>query len=330
MRPPRTNWAYAIAVALTIAVSGCSSSPATSPSQPQRSMPQSSATQQLAAPSDERKFEADTELPWIPSDFESGFRAKARQLGASAAIGLADLQGGAPAQFGDPLTSYAYSTIKLPLATTVLRLTDDPNVVPQVTAAISASDNAATRDLYNQIIALTGSEQAATSAIEESLAASGDTQSQVPTADEIANWPQRQAAGVASTYGQTLWEPSTQAYFVAQLLRGCLLSEADTNTIEGAMIAVVSHQRWGLGSVPGVDAFKGGWGQDEVGDSYFARQVGRVMTTPNAGFVMAVAVQLDQPSTIASGSIDAEAYVLQELAIWTVENLRPSPNVSNC
>jgi hypothetical protein len=242
------------------------------------------------------------------------------------------LAGDSVFEAGDVESPYAYSTIKIPIAATLLRFQPELSAdqSAQVYAALTASDNAAARALYNDIVAILGSESAATSAIEETLALTGDSGTQVPTADEIPDWPTRQAFGVVSTYGQTHWSAVDQAGFVAELMRGCVVPPAQVDTIRSAMSNVVPGQQWGLGLVAGVSAFKGGWGQDASGVNFFVRQVAEVSPVEGGPFVMALAVALEQPSSVAGGSVAAEAEVLRQLGNWTVEQLGPAPANQPC
>lgn len=286
----------------------------------------------MAADESDETSGVNASTSWIPADFAPQFAAKAEQLGAQASLGLADLAGGPALAIGGFDTPYAYSTIKIPMVATLLRLQGEPstNQMGQIAAALSASDNSATRALYDDIIAISGDEQAATSAIEGTLAITGDSATEVPTAAEIPDWPARQAVGVVSTYGQTLWSTEDQAAFVAELMQGCVVPAAQLETIRSAMANVVPGQQWGLGQVAGVRAFKGGWGQDANGVNFFVRQVAEVSPSEGGPYVIALAVALDQPSSVASGSVVAEAAVLQELGSWTVEQLGPAPASQPC
>lgn len=270
---------------------------------------------------------------WIAADFTTAFETEATSLGADASIGISDLAGGPVVTAGEAGVSYAYSTIKVALAATLLRLIgDEPSDEQQaaVTMALTASDNAAARDIYDWIIELTGSEEAATGAIEATLATAGDSTTQVPTQNEIADWSERQAAGVLSTYGQTRWTTGDQARFVAQLLRGCLTTPTQTDQLRTAMSSVVPGQSWGLGQVAGVGPFKGGWGQDESGGGYYVRQVGEVTGAEGGPFVVAIAVHLDPPSPVAGGSVAAEASIIEQLGTWAVDQLGAAPVAQSC
>lgn len=269
---------------------------------------------------------------WIPSDFGRRLRKKTRELHATVAVGLSDLAGGDPRQFGSGPIPYAYSTIKVPIVATALRLDSSPteSQLADMDAAITKSDNAAARSVYNQIVEMVGTEDAATAAIEDTLALGGDSDTSVPTAAEIPNWHARQAVGVVSTYGQTLWSVSDQAQFMARLYSGCVLPKESTRKLRVWLSHISVGQRWGLGQLPSTSAFKGGWGQDEVGHNYYVRQVALMTPTAGGPYVMSVSLRLKDASRLGSGSIVRESDAIEELGRWVTQELGPAPEQGAC
>lgn len=323
MKSPRSQWHLGTfgAMVVVLCLSGCIQPPqpsgATQRSQPATTQP--SAAQQQASPD------------WIPAGFAEKFRRRAAKLRTSAALGLNDLAGGNGFEVAGDFPPYAYSTIKIAIVATVLRLEPrpSPDRLEQMSRAITVSDNAAAAALYNDIVAVRGGADAANSEIERTLQLGGDTTTQVPAAHEIRHWAQRQDKGALSTYGQTLWGPADQAHFVAQLLSGCVLDRRSTSRIKDLMTSVVAEQSWGLGELDSVAAFKGGWGIDEAGSHWFVRQVAEVQPGPRPGYVMALAVRLDDASPTAD-SPTPEQHALTALGAWVDSKLGPAPTASRC
>ena len=175
------------------------------------------------------------------------------------AIGIAGI-----GEAGD-ITIPAWSTIKVPIAIAAERA---GTAQPQwVSAAISASDNAAAEQLWNS---LGTPEQAA--AATEAVLAEGDSPIAV---SRVASRPG------FSPYGQSQWTFQEQADLASNLR--CLKGREN---VLAAMEKIEPGQAYGLGKIPGA-IFKGGWGPDESG-SYDVRQFGLVPT--GGGKYAAVAI----------------------------------------
>lgn len=122
-----------------------------------------------------------------------------------------------------------------------------------MTAALTASDNAAAERLWTSL----GTGAEAARAVEKVLRSGGDKGSDVPS--EVTS-PGH------SAFGQTVWALPDQTAFTARL--PCLSGSSEVTSKMGQ---VSSDQRWGLGQVEGA-RFKGGWGQTP--DGYVVRQLG--------------------------------------------------------
>lgn len=308
-------------------VSGCSRSTGT---EPLTASPESAQSQQPGAGALDSTGAPIEASRWINPKLSDGVNRLADNLDASLAIAVSDLAGGRAEQFGQDAKPYAYSTIKIPMVATLFRLGGGPDDDSNMAAALQHSDNGAARAVYDRIIQLTGGERQAVNAINETLRMGGDTETKVPIAADLANWRQRQAIGVVSTYGQTRWRPNEQATFVAQLLNGCVLRPGPTKRLATWMSQVEPGQSWGLGSLSNVSAFKGGWGQDQNGGDYYVRQVALVEPSSGGPYVMAVTVRLHDPSPLAGGSIDRESAAIQSVGKWVAANVGPAPERAAC
>lgn len=187
----------------------------------------------------------------------------------------------------------AWSTSKVPVAIAALR--HDPSNAQYVSAAISASDNAAAEAMWSSM-----GEQAGplTQAV---LADGGDTVTQVNTQVTRPGF---------TAFGQTQWGLAEQAGFASQLR--CI---QDAETIVQAMGAATG-QAYGLGTIPGA-IFKGGWGPDPSG-SYGVRQFGLV---PSGDGYVAVAIAANSPD----GSYESGQALLTKVAQNLQANLEDMP-----
>lgn len=323
---------------LVVGTASCASTGAP----PEQSMPArqgqvaaSQSTQPTATPVPLSSAES---VDWIPSDLGQKFQRKAQQLKAQADLGLVDMAGGTPFSSIGGAPTFAYSTIKLGIVATFLRLNPDPTQADEqrIRLAITQSDNKAAAELYNHIKDKTGSERKATQAIEATLAKGGDRSTRVLVEEDIPNWKDRQEAGVQSAYGQSLWSVGNQAVFVASLLRGCVLDDKDTDYLSGLMTGISPSQDWGLGEVAGVEAFKGGWGVDagiggKQASGWYVRQVGQFDPARGGPYVMAIAVHLDSPTGMSQQVSDtAEARTIETLGDWVVKQLGEAPPEVPC
>lgn len=177
---------------------------------------------------------------------------EAAHPGVHVSVALAPVGGGKrPVVVGDDVGLVAWSTIKVPLSLAVI---DSGQSHPNdITAALTASDNAAAERLWTSL----GTGAEASSAVEKVLRSGGDKASDVPS--EVTS-PGH------SAFGQTIWTLPNQTAFTSKL--PCLSGSSEVTTKMGQ---VSPDQRWGLGQVDGA-RFKGGWGQTP--DGYVVRQLG--------------------------------------------------------
>lgn len=225
----------------------------------------------------------------LPASAQGGFAQLARSLGGQVGVSISGPGQADGQQLGDLAGGVAWSSIKVALAQAALdagRATGG-----DVTAAITASDNAAAERLW----AALGSGERAARAVQAVLAAAGDTSTVVNA--------QRTRPGFTA-FGQTQWSLDAQRRFMA----GYLCSHRDSEVVR-LMQQVVPGQRWGLGSVGRPAGFKGGWGPAPSGP-YLVRQMGWLDLGGGRTVVVAMA-------TIApSGTYEAGAAALSRVAQW--------------
>lgn len=225
----------------------------------------------------------------LPASAQGGFEQLARSLGGQVGVSISGPGQADGQQLGDLAGGVAWSSIKVALAQAALdagRATGG-----DVTAAITASDNAAAERLW----AALGSGERAARAVQAVLAAAGDTSTVVNA--------QRTRPGFTA-FGQTQWSLDAQRRFMA----GYLCSHRDSEVVR-LMQQVVPGQRWGLGSVGRPAGFKGGWGPAPSGP-YLVRQMGWLDLGGGRTVVVAMA-------TIApSGTYEAGAAALSRVAQW--------------
>ncbi|WPF65683.1 MULTISPECIES: hypothetical protein [unclassified Corynebacterium] len=173
----------------------------------------------------------------------------------------------------------AWSTSKVPLSLAALRASmastassgePSPEVLADVEAALTASDNAAAMRLWESL----GTPEEAGAAVQAILREAGDDHTRVET---------RKVRPEFSSFGQTAWALSDQAAFAVALPT---LDAAPA--VLDAMGRVIPEQSYGLGTVEGM-RFKGGWGPDTEG-RYTVRQLG-VLDTPCGVRGVAIAAQ---------------------------------------
>ncbi|WP_107658514.1 serine hydrolase [Nocardia suismassiliense] len=218
------------------------------------------------------------------------------QAGVRGRLGLAIMPVGGDqvVSFGDWTTGPAWSTMKVPLTIAALRRSPG-NASYAVSAALTASDNAAADTLWQSL----GTNQEAAQAVQSVLREGGDTKTTVPAT---------RARSEHSAFGQAEWSLAEQVRFASRL--PCLPQSA---TVINLMEQVQSAQRWGLGAFSGAE-FKGGWGPDASG-AYLVRQFG-LISTPSGQIAIAFAAQpdsgafsdgmtmLDKLSTVISQHLD--------------------------
>ena len=168
-------------------------------------------------------------------------------LGGQQGLAVSGLGLGRPVErIGSLRTGVAWSTSKVPIAMAVLAAGLGDSERDDLTAAITASDNAAATRLWD---ALGGGPQAAQAA-DAQLAQAGDRRTRIESRD---------LAGPGYTpFGQTTWSLTDQTRFSA----GMSCTGAGPEVL-GLMGRVVASQRWGLGAAGVAAELKGGWGPGE-------------------------------------------------------------------
>ncbi|HEX8103659.1 MAG TPA: hypothetical protein VF533_13670 [Solirubrobacteraceae bacterium] len=201
-----------------------------------------------------------------------------RPLGAERGVGAGALQSGP-----------AWSTAKVPVIVARLRLAGgqvEDGIDSLATRALTASDNEAAQELFDQISARQGGTEQASRYVTGVLRDAGDRVTAINS---------RRVRPEFSTFGQTAWSLAEGTRFFSALARQCVAPRAADRRVGELMTHVVASQRWGLGHAPtpasASVSFKGGWGPDPAG-RYLVRQFGVVRTRDGAGVavgMMAVA-----------------------------------------
>lgn len=205
-----------------------------------------------------------------------------------------------PVMFGDWTSGPAWSTIKVPLVITALRLHGSAQVTQEMKAAIVESDNAAAESIWEGF----GDPPAAADKVGAVLHQTGD-----PTTVES-----RKLRPEYTAFGQTNWSLSNQTRFLAAA--ACDPSDAPVLTLMGQ---VDSSQKWGVGTLANTE-IKGGWGPSPAG-RYLVRQIA-VLPTPHGSAVVAMAAEPD------SGSFADGTQALTDLARWLQSHLDALPAAS--
>jgi hypothetical protein len=243
---------------------------------------------------------------------KASFTSLEGSLSASIGLVVAPLGSGSPQQFGNFQSGHAWSSIKVPILVTLMREGGlSPEEETWAQEALTASDNEAAASLFQQVEASHGGLSGGSSAVQETLATTGDTSTAVATAPP--------PPGAVSTYGQTEWSLAGSVDFYRALACGQLLDSGGTAYVLGLMEEVIPEQQWGLGAaeVPaGVRvAFKAGWGPEgSTSGSYLVRQAG-VLRKGNSGVVVAMMAQDN------SGSFEAGVQDLDQIASWLRDHL---------
>ncbi|HYH57738.1 MAG TPA: hypothetical protein VD790_00765 [Thermoleophilaceae bacterium] len=247
----------------------------------------------------------------------SAFEAFADSLPGELGMTVGAAGDGGLEKLGTLQSGAAWSTIKVPIA---LRVTDDaggPGRLDSqqrawISAALTASDNAAAMELWNGLIATHGGVDGAAAAVTEVLRAAGDPNTVVST----------QGRDGFSPYGQTEWSLEAQHAFMSSLAGGCLADRETTDYLLDLMGSVVPSQRWGLGEMPGQPRFKGGWGPG-VDGAYLVRQIGVVNLDPGRGGIVATLA-----ATADDGGFESGTQMLSDAARWLAARLPPRPPVA--
>jgi hypothetical protein len=247
------------------------------------------------------------------ADFEQFAATLGGQVGMTVgAVGDPGMQ-----QLGALTTGAAWSTIKVPIALRVIDDAGGPSRLSEqqrseVSAALTASDNAAAMNLWNGLSATHGGVEAAASAVTEVLRAAGDETTVVST----------QGRAGFSPYGQTEWSLEAQHRFMSALAGGCLADPETTSYLFELMSNVTPSQRWGLGSSSKPSLLKGGWGP-EAGGGYLVRQMGVLGYDPKRGGAVVTLAALASDAAFASGTA-----LLDELTAWLDQHLPAQPPVA--
>ena len=219
-------------------------------------------------------------------------------LGGEQGLAVSGLGKGRPVErVGSLRTGVAWSTSKVPIAMAVLDAGLGDSERDDLSAAITASDNAAARRLWTAL----GGGPAAAQAADGQLAQAGDHRTRIEYRD---------LAGPSYTpFGQTNWALSDQARFSA----GMACTGAGPQVL-GLMGQVIASQRWGLGAAGVAAELKGGWGPGTAPGAtggYLDRQMG-VITLHGKPLAVAIA------SRPADGSHGTGARDLTRIARWLV------------
>jgi hypothetical protein len=211
--------------------------------------------------------------------------------GGAAGIAVASTGLGTTASSAGSLTSgVAWSTAKVPVAMAAIRAGAGRSA--DLTAAITASDNAAAERLF---AALGGGATAAAAATAQ-VRAAGDSATTIQG--------ERLRSGY-TPFGQTSWSLIGQAHFAAGL--ACTAPGREALAL---MRRTIAAQRWGLGTVGSSPALKGGWGPGRspgAADGWLDRQFGVVQI---GGRPVAIAIAVAAPDH-ASGT-----QALTRIASW--------------
>jgi hypothetical protein len=311
--------------------SGCSSSsraeqPPLPPAQPVPTATTADATGGSAAPEMESPADAQPQADpkpkakakpkaastaiLSPADRASFTRLQA-SLGGRIGVAVSGLGLGRKVERAGSLnTAIAWSTSKAPVAMAVYAAGLGDTQAANLTAAITASDNAAAERLWS---ALGGGATAAGKA-DAQLRAAGDATTQIQSATLRAGF---------TPFGQTVWPLTDQVRFVA----GMACSDPGLRVLD-LMGKVVPGQRWGLGSTGMPFELKGGWGpgiNPGAGGGYLDRQMGIVSIH---GTPLAVTIA----SLPSDGSHGSGTSTLTAIARWVVTHAGVShlPRKARC
>lgn len=213
---------------------------------------------------------------------------------------------------GKLTTGAAWSTIKVPIAQRVLEDAGGTNgfgadVLSDVTAAITLSDNDAAAALFERLKEGHGGLVDASAAVQEVLRAAGDGTTTVST---------RGRDGF-STYGQTEWSLAAQNRYMAALAGGCVGDAAVRRFLLDQMSSVRGSDTFGLGATGLPSKWKGGWGPGADG-KYLVRQMG-VVETARGPVVIAMAAIPDD------GTFESGTAMLSEIATRAVARFTNNP-----
>ncbi len=244
----------------------------------------------------------------------ASFAALAGTLGGQAGLAVAPLGAGAIQTLGALQDGHAWSTMKVPVLTTLLaddersEQTLTPEQQTDATLALEESDNVAAEALFTELERVHGGLLPASEAVQQTLADAGDLATHINTAPNDEGF---------TTWGQSLWSPSGEVRFYRTLARGCLLDSQDSEYVLGLMRKVIPAQRWGAGEAgyPSTVAlgFKGGWGPQN-GGGYLVRQTA-IVGSGRSGYVLSM---IALPS---GGAFTEGTAMLTTIASWVRRHL---------
>ena len=250
----------------------------------------------------------------VTTQARRSFAAFASSLGGRVGLAVAPLGEGPIQTLGSLQAGHAWSTMKVPVLTTLL--IDDEQGAGELSSqsrtdaelALEQSDNAAAEDLFDQLKTIHGGLVRASEAVQRTLAAAGDQNTTVNTAPN---------SGGFTTWGQTIWSTTGEVRFFRALANACLLSHGNTAYVLGLMRQVVPSQRWGAGEAgyPSVLslAFKAGWGPESTG-GYLVRQTA-IVGSAGHGYVLSMIALPD------GGSFTEGVSMITALAKWARETI---------
>ena len=257
----------------------------------------------------------------LKSGAAASFSSLASSMPADIGVAVGPLGSGSIQKLGQLQRGHAWSSMKVPILVTMMREGKLSTEEQQWAAeALTASDNTAAANLFQELERTHGGLSGASTAVQEVLETAGDTSTTVATAPP--------PPGAVSTWGQTEWSLTEADQFYREMARGCLLSPAGTQYVRRLMGEVIPEQQWGLGGA-GFPAgwkveMKGGWGPESGTGRYLVRQSGIVQDRTSA-FAVTMIAEAD------SGSYEAGAQDLTQIASWLRENVRlPLPAIEHC
>jgi len=248
---------------------------------------------------------------------QPSFSSLESSIGGSIGLAVSPLASTPIQTYGQLQVGHAWSSMKVPIIVTLLRegaLSREEETWAR--SAITASDNEAAAALFSELESSHGGLTGASMAVQETLALSGDTSTQIATAPP--------PPGAVSTWGQTEWPLSGSVAFYRALACGGLIG-TQSSYVLSLMEEVIGEQQWGLGQAgfpAGTSvAFKAGWGPEAGAGGYLVRQAG-VIRNGSSGLVVTMAAE------DASGSFEAGVADINEIADWVAHHysaLGPAP-----
>jgi hypothetical protein len=203
----------------------------------------------------------------------------------------------------DPITvapwdgeTFAWSTIKVPLAIAALREGLGEQLDADIKAALTVSDNEAAERIW----AALGSGAEAAGKVQDVLA------------DPATVVQAERVRPPFTPFGQTKWQPENQAGFLSRI--ACETDDPVKTVL--TLMGQVSADTWGLGQIQGTK-FKGGWGPGEH-SGYLVRQFG--ILTDAAGAPTTIVAVIVEPGSFEEGQQD-----LTSIATWLTQHRAELP-----